>query len=631
MKQTLLSLVLLGFTGIVSAQITISNLNAVEQDANVLRYDVSFETSSACHAWVDYFRIVTDSLNNSDTLWNHTAVQGPTTDHFFTIYELVSEQTYQFRVNAFNAGSCVQDDFQSFETNALPDYVAHMDSLYVAPDAELEGYFLTNSLQNPEQYLQLFNRKGELVWYDTHSEEAGLGLVGTCKGFNISEDDHIIRLECHELRVEDLLGNEIAHVDFNGTQYDSLYFHHDAILNADGNYVAIAARKLVLPQGDSTIAVVEEGLLEFDVDGNVLWSWFTYDYYDPYDAVPSNAFFTPIFGASTINWAHWNAVYQDTDGNYIISAKEWHQLFKIDAGSGDIMWKIGGEGSDIEFVPDDHFGDQHGINRTAVGTYILFDNTGLDSLSRILEFSIEFYDIPEAINQWEWALPQENLAVILGSAFRIPGGNRYCVAGNTGSIFEVNSAGEVQWHFRQNYWSYRTFLIDQIVDNSIEEIAMGDNPTLVCIDETGIMLSAMPEGGYWSGPGVSDGLFVPADAGLGVHTLTFKWGWNTESITIEVSDQVPPCVVSVDELTESMNLAVYPNPTKDILNVQLSSKISENCHYVIYNHIGSAVLRGTIKSGQSASALDVSGLVAGSYYIRINSHSGFQAAQFVIE
>jgi hypothetical protein len=259
---------------------------------------------------------------------------------------------------------------------------------------------------------------------------------------------------------------------------------------------------------------------------------------------------------------------QDTDGHYIVSFKEWHQCLKINSENGNILWRLNGEGADIDFFPADTFGDQHQINRTSVGTYIVFDNTGLDSLSRILEFSLDFYDDPIAINEWDWVLPQENFSNILGTAIRMDNNNRYALSGNTGSIFEVNSAGETLWHLRQSTWSYRTHYMAQLYDNTIEEAVIGNVPTLVCVDEPAIMLMGEPVDGCWSGSGVSEGMFDPMEAGIGTHTLTFMWGWNTATIDIEVSDLVPPCATGIEDYSSDRSVHVYPNPSKGDLTIE---------------------------------------------------------------
>ena len=572
------------------SQLEITDVILTEEEFNVLRYDLTFSTNEESYAFVNYYGIITDSLDNVlDTTWNHTALQGPAMNHEFKIMEMLQDTDYEYEIVAHNANSCVSADWETFTTDTVPWEVPKLDSLYVAEDVELEGYYLTNSLLVPEATLQIWNRDGEVVWYDHHAREIGQGLPTQCKGWSITDDNEELLLECHEISRRTLDGEELNYVDLNGTVHDSLNFHHDVIINSDGNYVAIAAGTVTYPSGDSTITVIEEGLMEVTPDGEVVWQWRAFDHYDITDAIPSNGFFIPLLGAQAVNWFHVNAVMQDTDGHYIISSKERSQLIKINSENGDVFWQFGGEDSDFPFQNNDPFGDQHDIKRTDWGTYILFDNTGQDSLSRIQELTLDFYDIPESVTVWDHTFPQEHFSAILGSVDRLPGGIRYGICGNKGAVYEVSQTGEVRWHMRQSRWGYRTYFIDEIFNNDIEEITMGNNADLVCIDETAFALNAEPANGCWSGAGVENGTFDPMTAGLGIHELEFRWGWNVETISIEVSDQVPPCAVKIEEIENFSGLDVFPNPTNGVLNINLEVAQAGIATADVFNYTGQLV------------------------------------------
>ncbi|MCB0761035.1 MAG: aryl-sulfate sulfotransferase [Flavobacteriales bacterium] len=634
MGRLILFVATLLLTNFCSAQITVSNLDFAPQENHVLRYDVTFDTDADCYAYLDYFRVHLDSLDNPvDTTWYKTNLQGPASTFAFIMEGLVADQPYGFIINAFNTSDCLAGAVEPFVTDTLPEIIPSMDTLYVNPEADLSGYYITNTVATSDGTFQIYNRDGEVVWYDYHSGEPNVGNTAQCQMYNVTVDDHLLILECHTIEERDLSGNTLNLIDFTGEDVDSIYLHHDVIINSAGNYVAVGGSATEYPSGDSTIKVVQEHLLEFTPAGELVWQWNAYDHYDPYNAVPSNGFYTPIFGADAINWMHVNTVMQDSDGHYIISVKEWDACLKINSESGDVMWQLGGEGADIEFFPADHFGDQHQINRTAVGTYIMYDNTGLDTLSRILEFSLDFYDDPVAINEWEYVLPAANFSNILGSAERLPGGNRYAGSGVSGGIIEVNSAGEVLWHFEQSSWLYRCFFIENPFETaSIEDITMGTNPTLMCETEDAIALDAMPMGGYWSGNGVEDGMFDPQVAGLGTHELTYKWGWNTATISIEVSDAVPPCEVSVDEQSVALIANIYPNPVSDQLNVEMSSVENQRVVVRVLDLTGQVVYSNqhTLVTGTNLIQVETSDLAAGMYTLSVAGDHAELTETFVV-
>ncbi|MFT4679199.1 MAG: arylsulfate sulfotransferase [Litorivivens sp.] len=634
MKKIFLSSLPLFFTMLCAAQITVSNINAQSEENNVLRYDISFDTNEDSYSFLKYYRALTDSLGNAlDTVWVNSEMIGPTMNHSFHIVEMVAENTYGFQINAFNTGSCVQTDYETFDTAPLPDVVPVMDTtLFYNEEADLTGYYLTNTVLVPDKTVQIFNRKGEVVWYDYHSGEPNVGNSQTCQAYSITEEENIILLECHEITVRDYHSNILDYVDLNGTPYDSLLFHHDAIINDAGNFVVIAAAARQIPSGDSSLTVMEENLLEITPLGEVIWSWNSFDYFDPTGATNQNGFFFSTYGAASINWLHLNALEQDNDGNYILSFKEINQLVKINSETGAIIWKLGGSDGDISFFPNDQFGDQHDINRTAVGTYMVFDNTGLDSLSRLLEFSLDFYDDPVAINQWEYVIPQELQSVILGTARRLPNDNRYGCAGNQGTIIEVSAAGEVQWQMRQSAWVYRTFFLEAPfpIAAGIADITMGDNPDLLCETEAAFALNAEPVGGYWSGEGVENGMFDPASAALGTHTLSYKWGWNTATIEIEVSDQVPPCIVSVDELGEQNTIRLYPNPVANELTVLLNEQVSGKVVIQIIDVTGKVIRTQEVNAAVQTVKMDVTELANGMYTLTVQGENQNASKHFVI-
>jgi hypothetical protein len=630
MKSIYLTIIALIISASAFSQLAISDL-MVEGTDNALRMDVSFSTNDNARSFIEYSRVVMDDEGNViDTTTQYTPLSEETSDHYFNVWELVAETEYTCTLWAHNANGCASEEF-TFTTDPLPLDVPVKDSLYVHPDADLHGYFLTNTVQTADKTLQIFNRRGEVVWYTYHAGAPELGNTQNCQMFNIHGDNEILTLECHEINRWDLEGNLINNVDLNGTPYDTLFFHHDVIINDIGNYVVVAANAKVVDFGDSTDVVIGENLLEITPDGDVVWSWSAFDHFDPtLDPLQGSGFFTPLFGPESHNWLHCNAVYQDEDGKYIMSHKIQHQLVKVDEVTGDVEWVIGGNNATLPVQPFDEFGDQHAIVRTFVGTYMIFDNTALDSLSRFFEFSLEVYDELTVVPQWDYVLPQDNFSHILGNANRRPGGFRYGCSGISGATIEVDQFGEVLWHFEQSSWLYRTFYIENLIDASIDDITMGNNPDLLCIDEGAVDLAAEPVGGCWSGPGVEDGAFDPNVAGLGTHTLTFRWGWNEMTIDIEVSDAIPPCAVGLDDPFPE-TFAIFPNPNNGSFGMTIPSESEELIQIKLVDMLGKTVwtTQRNIVVGVNMLELNTE-LAAGNYTLVLNGKQGAQNQLIVI-
>ncbi len=84
-------------------------------------------------------------------------------------------------------------------------------------------------------------------------------------------------------------------------------------------------------------------------------------------------------------------------------------------------------------------------------------------------------------------------------------------------------------------------------------IALSD--TLYCVGETPITLTATPEGGTWSGNGVSGSNFNPSTAGAGTHNLVYNYTDPLNSCTY--SDSISVSVSSV-VITPMANVAIEP-------------------------------------------------------------------------
>lgn len=80
--------------------------------------------------------------------------------------------------------------------------------------------------------------------------------------------------------------------------------------------------------------------------------------------------------------------------------------------------------------------------------------------------------------------------------------------------------------------------------------------------------------------------------------------------------------VSVDEVAANASLNVYPNPTSDILNVNVSLVNAADLSLDVFNALGQRVMTkdfGTMMSGQVVHQLDLSGLESGVYTVNMTA------------
>ncbi|KAJ5140140.1 hypothetical protein N7448_003548 [Penicillium atrosanguineum] len=187
----------------------------------------------------------------------------------------------------------------------------------------------------------------------------------------------------------------------------------------------------------------------------------------------------PFSGRSSFdayNYFHLNSIDKDDEGNYLISARHYCAIFKINGTDGEIIWQLGGtRGSDFDITSNVEFAFQHDARfryRSPDGSIeriSFFDNAAITepidpinpfSRGRYVELNhtagtateIHTYDAPDGLS----AHSQGNLQFL-------PGGNKFINWGQAGAVTEFTEDGTVLFHAyldsypNKNVQSYRGF------------------------------------------------------------------------------------------------------------------------------------------------------------------------------
>jgi len=125
--------------------------------------------------------------------------------------------------------------------------------------------------------------------------------------------------------------------------------------------------------------VLEGAFQELDIrTGRVLFEWHSIDHVrlvESYYPLPRNP-------DRTYDYFHINSIAVDRDGDYLVSARNTHTVYKIDRRSGRIIWRLGGRRSDFALGPGADFAWQHDVRRQPDGTVTMFDNEAFPKLRK---------------------------------------------------------------------------------------------------------------------------------------------------------------------------------------------------------------------------------------------------------
>lgn len=243
------------------------------------------------------------------------------------------------------------------------------------------------------------------------------------------------------------MGGAVLEMDWNGRilwEVRRNDHHHDARLLRNGNIMLVCASELP----DRFARNVHGGrpgsevggktmwgdrIVECTTGGQVVWEWRTWEHLDPATTV-----LTAVQDERT-EWTHANSVFEEPDGNLLVSFRNTSTIVRVDRRTGAILWTLG--------APP--LSGQHAPHRLPNGNILIFDN-GPHRVDESFPFSrvIEVNPTTNAI-VWKYDEPRpfNFYSPRISNAQRLPNGNTLINEGNFGRFFEVTSTGDVVWEF----------------------------------------------------------------------------------------------------------------------------------------------------------------------------------------
>jgi hypothetical protein len=217
--------------------------------------------------------------------------------------------------------------------------------------------------------------------------------------------------------------------------------------------------------------------IELDIHtGELLFEWYSLDHINPKcqfshpiqgstshivtdSAVPleKDGVFSGRSSVDAWNYFHINSVDKD-DGNYLISARHYAAIFKINGTNGKVIWQLGGHGSDFEIPRSVKFAFQHDARfryRSPDGSIeriSFFDNAAITSpVNPISPFSrARYVELNHTAGTAEeihtYPAPDGLSAPSQGNVQFLPNGNEFVNWGQAGAVTEFAEDGTVLFH-----------------------------------------------------------------------------------------------------------------------------------------------------------------------------------------
>lgn len=181
-----------------------------------------------------------------------------------------------------------------------------------------------------------------------------------------------------------------------------------------------------------------------------------------------------------------------------------------------------------------------------------------------------------------------------GYTWTVPAGASINSGQNTTSIQVIfgNTSGNISVTADNQCGSSPAAVLPVTV-NPLPSVNLNVTPDSVCSSASPVALSGgTPNGGVYTGNGVSGGNFNPVTAGVGTHTITYSYT-DGNSCSNSATDTIVVYVCAgVNELNNNIYLQVYPNPFSSETTVELSGVFVNSGVFELFDYTGKLVEEG---------------------------------------
>ena len=389
---------------------------------NHSKYHINFETTKQKKVQISYWD---DENNKLFSRINNSS------KHDIALPFLKPSTKYSFKINSSSSYS----PLYTFQTRDLPDFFPTLE-LKKDSSFSFDGYLLFKTQTNPGIHFMI-DDLGNIVWYSVADSTLSRPFnLGNNFSYLSQSNKNIF----HEIRYD---GDTIFS---KNTKENTL--HHDILIN-DSIYVALTY-EYINHKGNGFDSIMGDGIVVYDNEGDMIWKWNIFDHVDPL----SEKYIIRE------DWSHANAIDVDKDGSYLVSFRNFDQIWKINSKSGDIIWRLGING-DFKFEEDDFFYQQHAIHKIDNEKYMLFDNGSSEKrmTSRALIFNIDEDDKKYKMSKSVF-LPDNLFSFKQGSVYMIEN-DKYLFASSVNNKTVItNENGEILWNLSSDKSFYRVYYVD---------------------------------------------------------------------------------------------------------------------------------------------------------------------------
>lgn len=425
---------------------------------NQLKIQIDVLTVDPADAYAEYW-VWSDSTNVMRSTTVKNALQHP-----LVICNILPKTNYSYHIITLKNGVKKVSKTYAFKTHDLPVWLQDQFKAIntypkLVPSDFKNGLMLVNKNYAPGLAF-LMDYKGNIRWYHM--------IDGMCyKVLHFTKDHTILALLGRNDEATSY-GSQILEVNLLGDTVLNLkkgqgdfkkQIHHEILKNDKGQLVTITVDKKIMDLssvgGSKTDTVNSDGIMVIDKNAKLIWKWSVFDAADPLK--------DPNILKTKKDWTHANSLNYDTDGNYIISFYNLGQIWKVNAVTGKVMWKLG-KGGTVAMPADCNFEQSHAVHINKYGNLMLFDNGVAKSQSGV--FTLKLTEAKRTAQlDMHILLPKDVFNGRMGSAYMINDTSVFVCCSKRHILVLCNRKGTLLWTMETAMPSYRAEFIpgDQLM------------------------------------------------------------------------------------------------------------------------------------------------------------------------
>jgi len=363
--------------------ISVLGVSVASDPDNALRYPVTVSVSHDCEVSVTYWPVDEPARQRTT---RSVATSGAVADLVITFVKASTDYSFAVNIN----GQRHEGEYK-FQTSLLPAGVPVYNVSINEPGAPSDGYILQWQATNPG-YVTFCDMDADVVWYEKFDQairmahyDPGQRKLCVLTGFRDGVNSKNFQRLCDKIITLDLEGNR--DVQWIAADDNVPYPHHDIKFTPSGELIMVCntIRKYDLTGyglGEDT-EVWGDGFTIIASDGSVIRKWNNFD-----EMTPFNSNDVILEAGAVKDFLHANSVNWDSEGNYYMTFNRINQLWKIDAVTGKVLYRVGPDGN----VALDELGYASGLHAAeplAPDKVLCYDNGSDRGYSRAVIYEID--------------------------------------------------------------------------------------------------------------------------------------------------------------------------------------------------------------------------------------------------